>query len=322
MQQAYRVFSDNEVNLPIFHRAWWLDAVAGADGWDACIVGSPVRLEAALPFVIRRRHGLKILGQPQLTPYLGPWMRPTNLKYSAALAKEKEYVDELLGQLPAHAAFKQRFRPVVTNALPWHWKGFGHTTRYTYLIHDLQDQDLIKSNFETRVRTDCKKAAGRFKITIHDDLGIGTFIDVAEKTFRRQGMALPYSRELVLAVDAACEKRSCRKMLFARDDAGKIHAAIYLVWDADSAYYIMGGRDPELANSGGMTLALVEGIRFAGTITKQFDFEGSMIEPIEKFFRGFGARQVQSLEVQRFGCPLYRGLFHAAEIFRCLKSSR
>ncbi|KZZ15518.1 hypothetical protein A3751_17170 [Oleiphilus sp. HI0080] len=34
-----------------------------------------------------------------------------------------------------------------------------------------------------------------------------------------------------------------------------------------------------------------EAIKFASTVTKRFDFEGSMIEPIERFFRGFGAMQ-------------------------------
>jgi hypothetical protein len=34
-----------------------------------------------------------------------------------------------------------------------------------------------------------------------------------------------------------------------------------------------------------------EAIKFASTVTKRFDFEGSMIEPVERFFRAFGAKQ-------------------------------
>ncbi len=34
-----------------------------------------------------------------------------------------------------------------------------------------------------------------------------------------------------------------------------------------------------------------EAIRFAASVTRSFDFEGSMIEPVEKFFRAFGATQ-------------------------------
>jgi len=32
-------------------------------------------------------------------------------------------------------------------------------------------------------------------------------------------------------------------------------------------------------------------IQFASTVSTIFDFEGSMIEPVERFFRGFGAVQ-------------------------------
>jgi len=51
----------------------------------------------------------------------------------------------------------------------------------------------------------------------------------------------------------------------------------------------MGGADSELRNSGATSLCMWEAIKHAATVTKRFDFEVSMIEPIERFFRAFGA---------------------------------
>lgn len=34
-----------------------------------------------------------------------------------------------------------------------------------------------------------------------------------------------------------------------------------------------------------------EAIKFASTVSKKFDLEGSMLEPVERFFRGFGTVQ-------------------------------
>ena len=51
----------------------------------------------------------------------------------------------------------------------------------------------------------------------------------------------------------------------------------------------MGGGDPEFRNSGAASLLIWEGIKFAHNHSEIFDFEGSMIESIERFFRGFGA---------------------------------
>jgi hypothetical protein len=63
----------------------------------------------------------------------------------------------------------------------------------------------------------------------------------------------------------------------------------------------MGGGDPALRNSGATSMVLWQAITFAATVTKRFDFEGSMLEPVERFFRAFGARQTPYFRVTRSG---------------------
>ena len=53
----------------------------------------------------------------------------------------------------------------------------------------------------------------------------------------------------------------------------------------------MGGVVPEKKDLGGTDAVLIEGIKFAMETNRTFDFEGSMIESIEKYFRSFGAIQ-------------------------------
>ena len=88
-------------------------------------------------------------------------------------------------------------------------------------------------------------------------------------------------------------------MFIARDSENRMHAAFYLVCDHLSAYYLMGGANPELRNSGAASLCLWEAIRFASPICSRFDFEASMIEPVKGFFRGFGARQVPYFQINK-----------------------
>ena len=40
-----------------------------------------------------------------------------------------------------------------------------------------------------------------------------------------------------------------------------------------------------------MSLAMWRSIQFSASVSEIFDFEGSMIKPIQRFFRGFGALQ-------------------------------
>jgi lipid II:glycine glycyltransferase (peptidoglycan interpeptide bridge formation enzyme) len=165
------------------------------------------------------------------------------------------------------------------------------------VIEDLTDLDYVWSEFQENIRREIRKASKRLRV--HSEYGIDQFLELHELTFARQGLSLPYSREFVHRLDDACSARSARKLFFAEDGRGRVHAAAYIVWDERSAYYLMGGGDPELRTSGAMSLVMWEVVQFAHQVSPRFDFEGSIIESIERFFRAFGARQVPYFHVSR-----------------------
>lgn len=68
----------------------------------------------------------------------------------------------------------------------------------------------------------------------------------------------------------------------------------------------MLGADPRYRSSGAASLTMWEAIKFAATVTKRFDFEGSMIEPIEQFFRSFGAVQKPYFTISKVSHPVVK----------------
>lgn len=273
----------------VFQKEWWLDAVAPGK-WAAVVVKRGNEVVARLPYSMEKRYGLTILAQPPLTPALGPWLQIPDAKPAKQLSRQKMLIWELLEMLPKYDLFNQGFHSSITNWLPFYWKGFEQTTRYTYVLRDLSDLNKIWGSFSGHTRRNIRKAQGR--VIVKTNFEIDRFLDLNEKTFRRQGKALPYSREFVRRLDSACVNQKARRIFYAEDSSGQVHAAIYILWDEQSAYYLMGGEDPELRNSEASSLLMWQAIQFASTVTKQFDFEGSMIQPIERFFRGFGTQQV------------------------------
>ncbi|MBE9572360.1 MAG: GNAT family N-acetyltransferase [Proteobacteria bacterium] len=303
-KEIYRELCKTETTIPIFSRDWWLDAACGDGGWDVAIVRRGDEVLASMPYHIRNRYGRKSITMPQLTQTLGPWLRPSKAKYAKKLTEQKGFMTRLIKKLPSFDYFCQNFHYSVTNWLPFYWQGFQQTTRYTYVFEDLSNLQKIWEGMLPKIRTDIKKAQNRFGLQIRTDLGVDVFLDVNELTFTGQGMKLPYTRDFVRRLDHACETHNARKVFFSQDKEGRIHAAVYIVWNEDSAYYLMGGSDPELRNSGANSLCMWEAIRFAATVTKRFDFEGSMIEPVERFFRAFGARQVPYFQITKDNRPL------------------
>lgn len=274
----------------LFQEEWWLDTVAPG-AWRALTVESGGRLRARWPIVEKRRAGLRVLSQPPLTPFLGPWLDPGEGKASRRLAVEKDLAQALIAQLPRFDLMLVNCHYELTNWLPFHWSGFTQTTAYSYVLEDLSDEGELWSGLQENVRREIRKA--RARVEVESTVDAGALCEVATRTFGRQNRPMPYSPALVSRIVAACADRGCGEVLLARDADGHVHAGALIVWDDRSAYYLMGGGDPQFRTSGAHSLVLWEAILRCRTRTRAFDFEGSMVEPIERFFRGFGGGQRQ-----------------------------
>lgn len=295
----------------LFQESWWLDAVAPGL-WAAAEVRKGDELIARMPYVVKKKLGIPVITKPKLTPILGPWIKPSGAKYANRLRQEKDVIESLLEQLPRHYYCCIPCHPSVTNLLPFYWAGFGLRVQYTYRLNDLSDPDRVWSGFLTNIRGDVRKAEKA--LTVRDDLTLDLFLELNAMTFRRQGMALPYSKDLVRRLDRAAVERGQRRILFAADAHDNVHAAAYLVWDEEATYYLISGAHPDLRHSGATSLLMWHAIQHAATVSRCFDFEGSMIEPVERFFRGFGAVQTPCYRAVRMH-PLLKCLVSAKEVF-------
>lgn len=303
----YRDFCAIEPTMPIFSCDWWLDTVCGgSEYWDVAIVEKNGSVVASMPYYTKRKYGFTLFTQPALTQTLGPWLRPSKAKYAKALSEKNDLMQALLDQLPAYDHFVQNWNHLNFNWLPFYWHGFTQTTRYTYILPDLTDERLLWSGFQANIRTDIRKAENRFGLKVRDDVGLDVFLRLNGLTFERQGKKIPYTDEFVRRLDAACNDRQCRKIWIAEDAEGLYHAGVYIVWDKSSAYCLMIGGDPKLRNSGATSLCMWYAIRHAANVAKQFDFEGSMMKPVERFFRAFGSVQTPYFSISKTPSHLLR----------------
>lgn len=304
-KDKYREVCRREATIPLFSRAWWLDAVCG-DEWDVCLIEKNGEVVASLPFHVRKRWGLTLLTSPPETPALGPWLRASTAKYSNRLAWEKELMTELIAQLPRYHLFQQNWHHSISNWLPFYWQGFRQTTLYTYRLPDLSNIDAIWGGLRENIRRDIRKARDRYKLEVRSDLSFDDYLALNQMTYSRQSMRPPHTEAFMRRLDRACLDNKARQILIAVDEHGQHHAGVYVVWDENSAYYLMGGADPKLRGSGATSLCMWEAIKLASTLTQSFDFEGSMLEPIERFFRAFGAVQTPYFSISKVPSRLLR----------------
>jgi len=284
-KEKYIEFAKTEA-IPIYSQPFWLNSVAG-NNWNVAIIENNNKIIASLPYVKTNRKGLIFLEQAMLTQKLGIYIKyPDNQKYSTKLKFEKKIINSLLSQLPQYDVFKQNFDYNYHNILPFHWKGYNTKIKYTYLIESANSSlAQLRENLDSSVRNQLKKTQNYQIKEISD---IKTVYELNQSRFNRLDRQLPFSFETLESLYKELSARNQCKIM-AAFDGEEIMAISFFVWDKISVYYMMGGVSDK--NKGGMNILIWEGIKLAQSKKLNFDFEGSMNENIEKFFRSFGAIQ-------------------------------
>lgn len=319
-KEKYREFCKRETGIPIFSIDWWLDAVCPDNKyWNVVLVEKGGQIAASMPYIIGRKHGFKTIEMPMLTQNLGPYIKyPDNLKYEAKLSYEKEIMTELINQLPDVAFFNQNFNYSISNWLPFYWKGFQQTTKYTYVIEDTSDLKNVESNFSHAKRKNLKKCKDLVNIIF--DIDAKTFYENHKMTLQKQGQTISYSFELFNKIYDSAYNHNSAKTIAAFDKDGNLNSALFIIWDNVSAYDLISTIDPDYRNNGSATLLVLEAIKLASKKALKFDFEGSMIEGVENSFRQFGTVQKPYFTISKTYSKLYKILSLTKEAINILRS--
>lgn len=280
----------------IFQREWWLEAVAPGQ-WDILKVESGGKVIANMPIVASTAFGLTLIRMPPLTYCLGPWLAENSVSNTKRFSNQIKRIDTLLDQVPNCHYFSQNLHYSIENSLPFKWRGYDTQVLHTYCIENLDNMDNVWSDFKGSTRTEIKKA--RNIVTIRSDLEIEVVWKLCSMSFDRTGRKPAYDFELLKRVDSACKANNACKTFFAEDSSGEILGAVYIVFDQNSAYYLMGGTHPSARGGGINQLLLHEAISYAATQTNRFDFFGCNIKSFEFFKRNFGGNLKTHYSIRR-----------------------
>lgn len=277
----------------IFETLWWLDAVAPECEWQEFLVkDSSDSVVARTVFPNKLSYTM-----PKYTQTIGFWINPDILKSDIYGNERKKIIQEFISKWPQKVNINidsenQYFLPFI-------WSGYQICPMITYRITDLSDTDRIYSNFAKVVKKNIKSASNKTHIVDGNDISI--LKELVCKTFALQGRK-DGGIELIDRIYHAAQANNAVKLLYALDKkTGEPHSGVLLVYDNNRCYYLIGGTDPRFRSSGANSLLIWEGIKFASKVCHTFDFEGSIIEGIENFFRQFGGHPVTYFNIRREG---------------------
>lgn len=273
----------------VFCFSWWLRAACG----KVQVLGyfEHQRLVAGIPLYFRRRLGFTICTTPKLTQFLGVVIEPLSGKQAEIASRQTAILRKFAEHLSSNVVFIQPLHHSLQNWLPFHWEGFKQRTLVTYLLENLTDLDRVFAAMRYKTRDSIKKAQKQGVRVVECDAE--PVFSLIEATFKRQNAKVPFSRAYFQRLHSAAAEHCAGGCFVAVNPDGQNVAACFNIWDSKCCYGLASGGDPELRGGDANSLLVWHTIQFAAARGISFDFEGSMIEPIEHFFRGFGGTQVQ-----------------------------
>jgi lipid II:glycine glycyltransferase (peptidoglycan interpeptide bridge formation enzyme) len=233
----------------LFEQNKWLSAVGAGD--------------AAL--LTERVAGLQRCCNAPLTPYI----------------TEKSF-EKVKKQLTKRAFVEIHFAPGIRLDKA-NFASFQIKERSTRIL-DLSKDTTYNSALERQLRK------GERSIQLKKSTSSASLYTLMKKVYASRGNELVLSESLLEKVTKAALEGGFGELTYACTAEGESLAALLVVWDESCMYYLAGARNEVLKDSAAMSLLLDAAIQSARAKgLSRFDFCGSSIEGIDRFFAGFGA---------------------------------
>ncbi len=189
-----------------------------------------------------------------------------------------------------------------TDMQPFIWDNYKAIPNYTYHldIENTSADDIFKK-FSPERRNDIKKAVkDGVECKLTQDYSIVK--DMVQHTFNRKEKAL--NEDLVDHILSKFANDS-NSFAFVSYLNSKPIAASFIIYDQQIAHYLLGGYDPSNKHQGAGALAVQNAINHSLELgIPIFDFEGSMLPEVEKYFRAFGGEMKTMYSISKAKLPM------------------
>lgn len=302
-KEKYLQFCKNTY-VPIYSKSWWMDAVCKPENWDVWVYEKEGEISAAMPYYMELRGDYKYITKAPLTQNNGIIFKNDAKLKPETIAKFQEHVidaaNDFIESLDLDV-YEQQYHYSFNNWMPFFWNKYMAITRYTYVIEDTSDIKSIWNGMTSNYRQNIRKGMRSGRICKGDDAD--EFQCLHKKVFEKQGLTYPFPRELWIRLYDACILNDCAQILYVKDDNEKILSILFLVWDEQAVYHLLGGSVPEYQHLQTYNMLTWEGIKMASRMGLKYDFEGSVIKKISKSMRQFGGKPMPYFRIRKIFNP-------------------
>lgn len=268
-----------EHEIPFFSKPDWLSIVA--KNLDIAYWETSNRLQVFFAFNLEKKGLFTLVRNLPFTPY-----NQIIFDTQAATEKDLEEMELFFKNFVQQFSF---FEVDFPSDLIFANKMQHELLRTNVLELGQESSDYFLNQCSSNTLKHIKKGS-KLQITSTSDSAV--VFDLLAKTYEKQSKKYPFEKELIIGIMDFIKSNNCGKVWLATSASGQYLATLIQVWDNTTSYYLAGGTDYTIKNSGAMAALQFHAISHANARgLKQYDFEGSQIKSIDQFFKSFGAKE-------------------------------
>ncbi|MDI1354707.1 MAG: GNAT family N-acetyltransferase [bacterium] len=301
--------------IGVFGSKKWL-SVYGDTLTAVGIFKDELQLIGGFYFLKTKKYGFNFLKLPPYTPHCGLFFISESTNRSSGNNFSKEVITEVCNYIQREnaALVVLAFPSAIIDFQPFIWNKFKVIPNYTYRIDLKRSMEEIKTNFDPKNRNVINKAL-KEQVTIHENILEGTELNQFFLTSLSSTGANIYKNELKSIFKKFSSNENSFSVTAKKGD--EILGTVFCVHDRQTCYYLLGGLSKVTKIAGVNNLLVQRSIELAKEkACTTFDFEGSMLKGVEKFFRSFGPELVPYYTVNKAKLPIEMLLkFKKRELF-------
>lgn len=273
--RKYDICIEAAANSQIYAFSWYLNSVA--DDWDVIVLGD-YEVVMPIPFLKLKRHlFVKKIYQPDFCQQLGVFSKK---KITSAIFQL--FFDRLLALKPKSYNFNSYDTKNFLN------KSVGVSDRVNYELNISDSYENLLANYSTNLKRNINRAK-KATFSISGDVSVKDFVSLKKgNTTYKTGAKQYLNKEKLLN---EISKRGFGKVYGVFHDE-KLVAGSFIIHYKNRFISLTSATDEIGKKQGAISYLFDQIIREHSETKNIFDFEGSMIPGVARFFKSFGAEKV------------------------------
>jgi len=267
-------------------------------------------------FLNTTKFGFTFIKLPPYTPHCGLFFTSAGTNRSSVNNFSKEILTEVCTYISNQksALTVLAFPSSIIDLQPFIWEKYKVVPNYTYRIDLSKSIEDIKSNFDSKNRNVINKAIKEEVVVEENKLSKEELFNFFNDSLSTTDANI-YTQELKNIFNQFSDNSNSFSVEARKNN--ELLGTVFCVYDKKVCYYLLGGVNKNSGVQGVNNLLVLKSIEKAKELgCATFDFEGSMLKGVEKFFRSFGPDLVPYYTINKGKLPIEMLLkFKKRELF-------